>query len=277
MKPTLWQKYGAHYIAYAIGVLTFILSYVHGCGAPQSATAVRLLTGAGMVLAGLHQFQTFLRTPEPLPAPAPSTRGKEMGRASLGALGFLVALTATLAACASLTSAMGTAASASAVQAAIDLAVGTTLQATAHTPGAQAAKAAQIVTITQEVEGAFTGNTTTLAALDATLQQAILAANLPPPDKAAAVILAQTVQSIILQQIQGAPGSKPVLTASQTIAVKTVLNDVIQAASFYDVHAMAAMRADMAMNPAGRWRSFSRAAAAAAKAAALRADAETSP
>ena len=246
MKTTLFQKYGAHFLAYIMSGLTLLLSYAHSCGASLPASFGRVAGVLGIVLAGLHQIQTFLRTPDALPAPAP-TVNRESGRIELRLLGAVVAMTAAvLVGCAALHSAITNPASASAVQAAIDLAVGTTIQSTAHTPAEQAAQAQQIVTVAQEVESTVSGNTTTLALLDASLQQAIAAANLAPPDKAAALILAQTVQSIVLQQIQGAPGSAPTLTAAQTVAIKTVLNDVIQAASFYNVHAMAAMRADMA-------------------------------
>ncbi len=246
MKQTLWSKYGAHLLAYLMGLLTIVLSYVHGCAEPLGPQAARYIGVAGIILTALHHIQTYLNSSAPLPAPLPSAR-REGGRVHLRLLGAICGMAAAiLVGCAALTSATTSAASASAVQAAIDLAVGTTLQTTAKTPAQQAAKAAKIVLIAQTIEGVVTGNSSTLATLDAALQVAIVKANLAPPDKAAAMILAQTVQSIILQQIQGAPGAPSALTPTQTVAVKTVLNDVIQAASFYNVHAMAAMRADLA-------------------------------
>ena len=248
---TFWKTYGAHAVAYIASSLVTVLGLVvhYGPFVPQYGVLAAGI--AGILLTAIHQIQTAVSQAKTLPPPAPSatrpTTGKQAGRASPALLVCVSACAAALLiGCSTLSNFTSNSASASAVQAAIDLAVGTTIQATAHTPAEQAAQAQQIITVTQDVEGAVTGNTTTLALLDAALQKAITAANLPPPDKAAAMILAQTVQSIILQQIQGVPGTKPVLTATQTVAITTVLNDVIQAASFYNVHATAAMRADMA-------------------------------
>lgn len=151
-----------------------------------------------------------------------------------------------LSGCATVQKAMSNPASATAVQAGIDLAVGTMIQTTAKTPGAQAAEAAQIQAIAGDLEAVLSGQQVTLVALDTLLQSKINGANMPPQDKAAAMLLASTIQSIILQQIQGQIGSTPPLAPAQTVAVKAVLDDAIQAASFYAVHARAAMRADMA-------------------------------
>ena len=238
-----WQKYGAHFIAYAIGGVTAILTYVHNCGQPLPAEIARYVAFGGITLAALHQAQTMLRAPIEPPS------SKQAGRASVGLLVVLAsALGGVLVGCASLSGTMSNTASAAAVQAAVDVGVGTFIQATAKTPAAQAQQAQQITAIAGALEGVLTGNQATLAQLDQMLQARIAAANLPPPDKAAALILAQTIQAIVLQQIQAgtSAGGTPPLSANQVVAIKTVLDDVLQAAAFYDVHAMAAMRADLA-------------------------------
>ncbi len=248
---TFWKLYGSHLIAYAASGVVSILGLVAHFGPFVPHYGVIAAGVAGILLTAIHQIQQSVTKANTLPPPAPAavkgTPKKQSGRASVPLLaGIAGCAAALLIGCSTLSSITSNPASASAVQAAIDLAVGATIQQTASTPAAQAAQAQKIVTVAQDVEAVVTGNTTTLAMLDAALQQAIASANLAPPDKAAAMILAQTVQSIILQQIQGAPGAKPTLTAAQTVAITTVLNDVIQAASFYNVHAMAAMRADLA-------------------------------
>lgn len=155
---------------------------------------------------------------------------------------FAMPLT-VLSGCSTVQKVMSNPASASAVQAAIDLAVGTTITQTAKTPAAQANEASQITLIATSLEGVLTGDSATLAGLDQVVEAKIAAAKLPPPQQAAAAVLVQTVQAVLLQQIQSAQSK---LKATDVVAVKTVLDDVIQAASFYGVHARAVIRAAMA-------------------------------
>jgi hypothetical protein len=243
IRQTVWQKYGAHFIGYVISALTVVLTYIHHCGAPVSTDVARWVGIGGAVLIGLNHLQSALRAPI---APA-SGSSKQSGRATVGLLLALASSVAVImAGCASLSGSSSSVAATAAVQAAVDLGVGTFIQQTAKTPAAQAQEAQQITMIAAALEGVLTGNQATLAALDQMLQTRIAAANLPPPDKAAALILAQTIQSIVMQQIQAgtSAGGAPPLSASQVVAIKTVLDDVLQAASFYNVHAMAVMRAD---------------------------------
>lgn len=222
------QSYIVHYAAVIAGICAVIAKINPSLLGPQGVSIIGAAT-AGIAIANALGIK-----PEVL--------------AKAAAL-CLLALPVTLfTGCSTFSSITSNSASAAAVQAAVDIGVGTFIQQTAKTPAAQANEAAQITTIATALEGVLTGNQATLAQLDQMLQARIAAANLPPPDKAAALILAQTIQSIVLQQIQAATatGGTPPLSANQVVAIKTVLDDVLQAAAFYNVHAMAAMRADLA-------------------------------
>jgi hypothetical protein len=237
---TFWKSWGAHALAYVLSILAIV---AHTDPTLLGSHGLMIAGVAGLLITFIHNAQTLAKKG------SAASAGRQSGRASVPLL--LVVATAgaaLLIGCSTFTKTMSNPASAAAVQAAVDVGVGTFIQQTAKTPAAQANEAQQITVIATALEGVLTGNQATLAQLDQMLQARVAASNLPPADKAAALILAQTIQSIVMQQIQAgaaAGGSGP-LAANQVVAIKTVLDDVLQAASFYNVHAMAAMRADMA-------------------------------
>ena len=237
---TLWKSWGAHALAYLLSGLAIL---AHADPSLIGSHGLLVVGVAGLLITFIHNVQSLAKG-----SPSPNS-SKQAGRASPGLLAAMaIGIGAALIGCSTLSGSMNNAASAAAVQAAVDVGVGTFIQQTAKTPAAQANEAAQITVIATALEGVLTGNQATLAQLDQMLQARVAASNLPPADKAAALILAQTIQSIVMQQIQAgavAGGAGP-LAANQVVAIKTVLDDVLQAASFYDVHAMAVVRADMA-------------------------------
>ena len=237
-----WKKHGAHLIAYLMSSLVTVLGAVAHYGAllgPSAPHQVLMLVGvAGILLTAVHHIETLVAS-----SGAPRG-GTQAGGASVRFLTFLAALSFGLvAACSSLSGLTSNSASASAVQAAIDLAVGTAIQQTAKTAPAQAQEAQQIQQIAGALQGVLSGQSSTIGLLDRALEAKIVAARLPAAEAAAAATLVQTIQAVVLQQVQGGTSK---LSPTQTVAINAVLDDVIQAASFYNVHAMAEMRADMA-------------------------------
>lgn len=263
-----WKKHGAHVIAYVMSLLVTVLGAVVHYGAllgPSAPHHAVLLVGvAGILLTAVHHIQALVSASSTTPS------RKQGGRADVRLLALLAASSvAILVGCSTLSGITSNQASASAVQAAIDLAVGTAIQQTAKTASAQSQEAQQIQQIAGDLKGVLNGQSTTLALLDQALRAKIAAAHLGPAQAAGADMLIQTIQAIILQQVQGGTSK---LSPTQTVAINTVLDDVIQAASFYNVHAMAEMRADLALNFSPAWRRFSEETAVDAAAAARRTD-----
>lgn len=241
------KTYTGHYLTYALGGIVTLLTIAHAYGLAVPKYGPAIVAGSAVLLGAIDQVRKIAQANQALPSPAPAAVNKQGGEAYPALLALLVTLAVCgLVACSTLQKATTNPVSASAIEAAIDLGVGTYIQQTAKTPADQAAKAAQISAIASAVEGALTGDQATLAALDQVLRAKIAAAHLPPADQAAALILTQMIQSIVLQEIQGTAGQTPPLSADQVVAVKVVLDDVIQAASFYGVHARAVVRAELA-------------------------------
>lgn len=166
----------------------------------------------------------------------------------LGVVGLNLSSCSTLkGAGAAAVNAINNPASAPLVAAGVELAVGTQIQLIAKTPAAEAALASQYEQIATALEAIDTGNATTLGQLDQALIARLNASSLNPADKLAAQQLVGAITAAILQAVNAptAPAGQAPLTPQQQVAIKSVLDDVILAASAFQVHAMAALRAEL--------------------------------
>ena len=109
------------------------------------------------------------------------------------------------------------------IQAAVDVAVGTTV-------GSDAARAVQISAIAQSIIAADSGGSVSLSSLQSALDASITAANLNPADKQAMELLTTTLYGIVGQDISPASG---VLPPSTITTINQVLQDVVLACATY--------------------------------------------
>lgn len=191
--------------------------WVHGI---SSAIAIALII-----------YQPKPAAPAAAPPAAP-TDPKQSGRVTLAMLAMLT-LTAALIGCSYMSQLIAPAAQPF-VLAAVDVAVA---QAITNQAGgdatAQKAVALKIKTVAKQILAADSSVNTTVATLEIDLNAKILALKLPPPELAASLALAASLEAALTTYIQTTPKGQVVSTTQ--IAIADIANAVITAAGAYGV------------------------------------------
>jgi hypothetical protein len=213
----------------AVGnALPFITpDFLASLGIPQPAVH----TISTVVAIALIVYQQKPKAP-PAPPPAAGFITPNFA-AFLTVLALLGALVFSLSGCAYMASIIQPAAQPF-VLAAVDVAVAQTVSNQAGTDVAkQKAVAAKIKAVAQQVLAADTSVTSTVATLEVDLNAKIVALKLPPPDLAAALALAASVEAALTTYIQTTPKGQIVSTTQ--VAISDICNAVITAAGAYGV------------------------------------------
>lgn len=251
------QYYLAHYAALAAGICAIIAKLDPNVLGPNGAALVGAAV-AGIAVAhalGIKPINPLVGVSLVPATPAPAEVAKQGGRILPALLGVLCAISIgsvlLVSGCAALRSIAAGASNpttAPLIASGVEIAVTTEITTVHSTPVDQADAAERYITIAQALEAIDTGDVVTLSQLEAVASAQIDALNIPAGDKLAGKNLMISIAGILLQQAQAgtAPNGATPLTPDMKVAVKTILDDVILAASTFGVHARAVVRADLA-------------------------------
>lgn len=239
-KPQLKQV--SNYLGVLVGTVGNLLPYltpdfIAGLGLSASATHIVSSVVALLLLA----YQEKQKAPAIAvdltpPPPAAPKQGGFITRnfaTFLAALALGGAVAWSMSGCAYMSQLIAPAAQPF-VLAAVDVAVAQAISKQAgNDVAAQKVVAAKVKSVAQQVLAADASVTTTVATLEIDLNAKIVALKLPPPELAAGLALAASLEAALTTYIQTTP--KGQVVASTQLAIADVCNAVITAAGAYGV------------------------------------------